>query len=1089
MTDTIVKAEQSPADPTGGAAGTVPPFSARTLYGLRGHWVAFTAAVAGLLGALLAVAVPLLPVHVAETTLTWPQPGTAGSVTAPLVSYAPRSLDATFGCAAIDQLAPRGGLLMATMPATAPDLDRYGFVARVRPAGDGAPARLDVVLRNTSLVSAPLTELGGGCTITVHSDAAGTTATVVGTPIATHIDGDQRPQVVGLFSNLNNAAGTTVSVAVDSRFTVAPTVLKRTASILAFVFTALALLAVHRMDTSGQERSWRRLGRLIPQHWRRCRGVDLAVVATLVLWHFIGATTSDDGYQFGMARTSLVSGYMANYFRYFGVPETPVGTPPYDVLAALSRISIASPWMRLPTLLSGVLIWLAISREVIPRLGVAVRRDRIAVWTGAVAFLAAWLPYDNGLRPEPVVATCLIVAWCLTERAVATRRLLPYLLAVLVAAFSCTAAPSGVVCIAALLAGSRPVWAVALARMRRPKRPRLSPGRVLAVLAPVLAAGLLVLAVAFWREPLSAMFEMRRVHQAALPNDPWYNEYLRYQWLFMPTVDGSIARRFPMVALWLGMLACVFVLLRHGGRIPMVAGGPARRLLGTTLGATLLMMTTPTKWTHQNGVYAGLIPAVAVLTAVAVGPRVLRSPRNRALFAAVVALALSEAFSSVNGWWYVSSFGVPWWDKPPSLHGFSISKALLLVAVLFMLLAGWWHVRGATTDQLRPRARRLLGVRPLSVALALLVLFEVASFAKAAVTQYPAFSLARSNIDAALGQPCGLARDVLVENDPNAGLLAPLTGSAATTFTGNATGFVPNGVGDLNPDDTDSGGSTIASSVTGKAAAGTATATAGAALPFGLSTATTPELGTFGQPGPAQLTTGWYQLPSRRDGILAIAAAGRIRSIDKDGIVTPGVSVELEYGTATGDSGNALGRVTPIDIGPAPAWRNLRVPLSQVPAEANAVRLVVANQNLDPAQWVALTPPRVPQTRTLDQVVGHRAPVLLDWAVGLQFPCQRPFDHHDGVAQVPAWRILPDRLGAHDTNLWEDHNGGGPLGWTQELLQSQVVATYLRDDWRRDWGELQRFTPMDPTAGPAQLVVGDRTRSGMWSPGHIETAW
>lgn len=277
-----------------------------------------------------------------------------------------------------------------------------------------------------------------------------------------------------------------------------------------------------------------------------------------------------------------------------------------------------------------------------------------------------------------------------------------------------------------------------------------------------------------------------------------------------------------------------------------------------------------------------------------------------------------------------------------------------------------------------------------------------------------------------------------------------------------------------------------------KSGGDTGTQTNGAPLPFGLNSATTPELGTSGQQGQSDLTTGWYRLPAAgdRDGIIAIAAAGRIRSVDKDGIVTPGQSVEIEYGT--GDSAataRPLGRVTPIDIGPAPSWRNLRVPLNQIPAQANVVRIVASAHSLDPGQWIALTPPRVPKTETLNDLIGSRQPVLLDWAVGLQFPCQRPYDHKDGIAQIPGWRILPDRGGAHDTNLWESHDGGGPLGWSQQLQRSSTLATYLKDGWREDWGELQRLTPIDPAAVPATPAVTQDTHTGMWTPGHINMAW
>lgn len=131
------------------------------------------------------------------------------------------------------------------------------------------------------------------------------------------------------------------------------------------------------------------------------------------------------------------------------------------------------------------------------------------------------------------------------------------------------------------------------------------------------------------------------------------------------------------------------------------------------------------------------------------------------------------------------------------------------------------------------------------------------------------------------------------------------------------------------------------------------------------------------------------------------------------------------------------------------------MPLDQLPAEANTVRLVADDPDTDPGQWLAVTPPRVPTMQTLQTVVGSSDPVLLDWAVGLAFPCQRPFDHRYGVAEVPQWRVLPDRIGAESTNAWQDKFGGGPLGWTDQLLSASTLATYLSNDWDRDWGSLE----------------------------------
>ncbi|WUV43722.1 arabinosyltransferase domain-containing protein [Nocardia vinacea] len=1062
----------------------------------RRGWAGPIALIAGLLGALFAVAVPLLPVRVDAATLTWPQVGSARSIEAPLISYAPLTFDATLPCTAINQLSAKGGTLAATGPDGAPDLERYGFVARVR-AGADTPARLDVVLRNQALLSVPVAELVSGCELTVHADNASATATLVGFeapgfPVV--LNGDYRPQMVGIFSDLAAADGARVTAELDTRFSSTPTPVKRAAIWLAVLCTIVALVALYRLDRL----DGRRVRRFLPQRWWTFTLLDAVVLGTMVVWYLIGSTTSDDGYQFGMARASGVAGYMANYFAYFGVPENPVGTPYYDLIRIMTEISTASPWVRLPALCCGVLMWLLLSREVATRLGVTVRRNRVAMWTGALGFLTIWLAYDNGLRPEPPVALGLLLTWCLVERAIATRRLLPAGFAILVAAFACTAGPSGVICIAALLAGLRPVARIVMDRTgtRGSLRARVVGYAVL--LAPLLAAGIVALAIMFADQPLAAMFEMKRIHHIVGPDVEWFNDYLRYQYLFQGETDGSVGRRIGVLAMFAGLIVCVIVLLRKGGRIPLLAAAPTRRILGVTVGALLLIMVTPTKWTHHFGVYAGVAGAVAMVTAMAVAPRVLRAPRYRALFAAVVAFLLALVFSGPNKWWYVSSYGIPWWDKPPVIAGIELNKLFLLAAAALLAVAAWWHVRApepGTPHRVSRLAWRVSVLPPLTIALALLVVWDVGSFAKAAVAQGPAFSLARSNIEALTGKTAGLAGHVLVETDPNAGMLRPLTGDAVSTLSGTGTGFTGAGVAaDLRPDDDSSPTGSIADALSSKSASENTAGTATAALPFGLNPATTPVLGSYGSgdAGPADLTTGWYRLPEPgdRNGIIALTAAGRIRSVDADGIVTPGQTLEIEYGATDSETtAQPMGKVAPIDIGPAPSWRNLRVPFSEIPAGADVIRIVAVDRDRNPKQWLAVTPPRVPQTRTLNDVVGSQVPVLTDWMVGLQFPNQRPYDHRDNIAEVPAYRILPDRPGAEITTLWQSHDGGGPLGWSNMLLRPRTLATYLDQDWRRDWGELQQLVRIDPKADPAKPEITQQDHSGIWTPGHINTAY
>ncbi|MFE2961082.1 arabinosyltransferase C-terminal domain-containing protein [Nocardia tengchongensis] len=101
----------------------------------------------------------------------------------------------------------------------------------------------------------------------------------------------------------------------------------------------------------------------------------------------------------------------------------------------------------------------------------------------------------------------------------------------------------------------------------------------------------------------------------------------------------------------------------------------------------------------------------------------------------------------------------------------------------------------------------------------------------------------------------------------------------------------------------------------------------------------------------------------------------------------PGQSVQIEYGaTGSGSSVQSLGTITPSDVSVLqPAWRNLRVPLADLPSGADVVRIVASVNSTDPKQWIALTPPRVPRMQTLNTVVGTSAPVLMDWLVGSQW--------------------------------------------------------------------------------------------------------
>ena len=82
----------------------------------------------------------------------------------------------------------------------------------------------------------------------------------------------------------------------------------------------------------------------------------------------------------------------------------------------MSAVSLGSIWLRLPALLLGIGSWILLSREVIPRLGIAARRAPAVRWSTAAVFLAFWLTYNNGLRPEGQIATGALVTYVLFTR-------------------------------------------------------------------------------------------------------------------------------------------------------------------------------------------------------------------------------------------------------------------------------------------------------------------------------------------------------------------------------------------------------------------------------------------------------------------------------------------------------------------------------------------------------------------------------------------------------------------------------------------------------------------------------------------------
>src|SRR6476661_5373329 len=1047
------------------------------------RWVA---TIAGLIGFVLSVATPLLPVVQTTATLNWPQSGQLNDVTAPLISETPVSMTATVPCDVIRSMPPSGGMVLSTAPKGGKQATLNALFVTV------TPQRVDVTDRNVVIASVQRARVvSPQCQhIEITSTDAGTFASFVGLTDPTtgkelrtgFADPNLRPSIVGVFTDLVGPAppGLSLSTTIDTRFSTTPTPLKLAAIIGAILATIVALVALWRLDRL----DGRRMHRLIPERWRFFSAADVVVGGGFLVWHVIGANSSDDGYILGMARVADHAGYMSNYFRWFGSPEDPFGWY-YNLLALMTHVSDASIWMRLPDLICALVCWLLLSREVLPRLGPAVAGSNAAVWAAGFVLLAAWMPFNNGLRPEGQIATGALITYVLIERAVTSGRLTPAALAILSAAFTLGIQPTGLIAVAALVAGGRPILRILVQR-------REAVG-TWPLVAPLLAAGTVVLTVVFADQTLATVLEATRIRTAIGPSQEWFTENLRYYYLILPTVDGSLSRRFGFIITALCLFTAVFIMLRRK-RVPGVARGPAWRLMGVIFGTMFFLMFTPTKWVHHFGLFAAVGAAMAALVTVLVSPAVMRWSRNRMAFLAAVFFTMALCFATTNGWWYVSSYGVPFNNATPKVAGLTVSFIFFILFAITAIYATWLHF--ASRDHGEGRIAGALTAAPIPLAAGFMVVVFVGSMVAGIVRQYPTYSNAWANLRAFTGG-CGLADVVLVEPDTNDGFLTPLPGNYGPLGPLGGVGpvgFTPNGVPEKivaeairqnrpmpgTDYDWDHPTKLKTPGVNGSTVP----------LPYGLDPARVPLAGTYVE-GPQQqsrLTSAWYQLPRPDDAhpLVVITAAGTITGDSVFNGRTDGQKVELEYARPGPDGAPVpAGRLVPYDLGPVPSWRNLRYPRAQMPADAVAVRVVAEDLSLTPGDWIAVTPPRVPELRSVQEYVGSDQPVLMDWAVGLAFPCQQPMLHANGVTEIPKFRITPDyNAKRQDTDTWQDGQNGGLLGITDLLLRQNVMAAYLNHDWGRDWGSLRRFdTIVD--AQPATLDLGTATRSGLWSPGSI----
>ena len=190
------------------------------------------AAVSGLIGIILAIVVPLLPVTQTTSTISWPEGGTLDPVTAPLVAYYPLDITVDVPCTAVQELRDQGredGVLVSTAPRQAgEEAGARGLMVSV------AGPNVEVRSRNALIASAPVDAVAapGACsTIRVTADSGSIGAeflglAVDGQGVGGRIDEDLGRRSSEVHRPAGRPEGLGVDITVDSRYTTQATTIK-----------------------------------------------------------------------------------------------------------------------------------------------------------------------------------------------------------------------------------------------------------------------------------------------------------------------------------------------------------------------------------------------------------------------------------------------------------------------------------------------------------------------------------------------------------------------------------------------------------------------------------------------------------------------------------------------------------------------------------------------------------------------------------------------------------------------------------------------------------------------------------------------
>lgn len=976
--------------------------------------------VVGLLSGVCALALPFAPVLTEQATVSWPKAGEDPKPTTALfVSYAPAEIHVRIPCPVVRAaLAAKRRTVVLTTAGTSAASPSHGLTVATE------NGRLRVQVGQEPVAD----EVPGQSDCAVSVDRGGNFAadrTQVKTAVVREVRA--APQVGAFLTDLppTPARGMTVTARARNPFEATPTATK-----LTLIGLQSVLIVVSLMLLVGVRRGrWR--WRVRQPVWRgrfRARLVDAGVVGSLGLWAFVGPVTADDGYAMLTLRNAAASGDIGNYYRWFNASEAPF-TLWQRIIEVITPVSIAPLWLRLPSIVAGVLTWFVVSRGIVDRLlPRPARTARLRALTG-LAFLAAWLPYGMGIRPEPLVTLGISVTFAFllggTAPGAPAGGLAHLWAAALSAGLTLGVTPSGIIVFAPVMVMAPRIYRAlkADAPARRGPAMLALAGRLALLASPATAGFIAIFATQSWHGTSVST----KVHEEIGPNHGWHEETLRYEYLFSDGPQGTAVKRL-FVVVCLALLLVMFALL--AGRIRRLPGLHDVHLITVTLaGGFILLPLAPSKWSHHFGAFAGL--GAAFLTVAVVSLLTAARHRYEARFLQFVgvvgcvgvSLAVAAAFAGPNVWYDHSAYGLRGARKAISLAGLPLRDPAVWVlgviafTVLFALyrrLSGNGESGKGTVRSVAVAAPAVVAVAALGVSVSvLLVGFSAAPF-RAGGT----YSLAAENVAHLTGSSCGLADKVEVLADAPRGVRSPIrerSNSAQGRFV--AQGGFPSTQLPMDKPGTGTsrhvwGNYASAEQLKGKVAAG-------------------------------GFTTPWFGLPSlRKDQYLGFSVGGRVNSSN-------GVWLEFRREGSTA--------VTPVrDIAGATGearWRTAWVDPAAIPAGVDQVRIAVTDSAPDPVAWTAVTGPRILETTSLtDYLRTLPGPTLPSTRTAFITPCVRDIPRvAHGLAQAPT--LLIEGKGPLVQGPAFESRSGVFTG-VRHLGSAFEIPSRLRGRPGFDWGHL-----------------------------------